>query len=364
VNAFLKVPVESVISLSPEQAITMFRMLFRSECQFAKLGPDALTISGRIAVADGGIDAQVDAPAGAHIPSDCLFKAGLNGFQIKSGTAFKPWTIAAMRSELINGAGALNDEVRRLTNARGRYIVLCTGHDLTARQRNDARSNIIKVLVEAGVSGYDGLVDVLGASQIAEYTERYPGTAALLARDQIQDGLTLDEWQQDSQLGNEFKGSPDQLRLIEIIRSEVIGDAKHIRVLGEPGLGKTRVVLEALKVERIAPSVLYFPHGSQFSRSLLFRQLLKSRHEKPLVLVIDELPDSEMAEVWTHLKPRCGFLKIVSLDHGKDESHDAEISRHEIPKLADDSIKKILADRIGESRELDRWVAICEGSPK
>lgn len=184
-----------------------------------------------------------------------------------------------------------------------------------------------------------------------------------MARDQIQDGLTLDEWQQDSQLGNEFKGSPDQLRLIEIIRSEVTGDTKHIRVLGEPGLGKTRIVLEALKEERIAPSVLYFPHGSQFGRSLLFRQLLKSRHEKPLVLVIDELPDSEMAEVWAHLKPRCGFLKIVSLDHGKDESYDAEISRHEIPKLADDSIKKILADRIGECRELDRWVAICEGSP-
>ena len=269
-----------------------------------------------------------------------------------------------MRGELINSAGGLNDEVRRLTSARGRYIVLCTGHDLTARQRNDARSNIVKVLAEVGVSGYEGLVDVLGAGQIAEYAERYPGTAALLARDQILDGLTFDEWQQDSQLGNEFKGSPDQIRLIEEIRSEVLGGAKHIRVLGEPGIGKTRIVLEALKEERIAPTVLYFPHGSQFGRSILFRQLLKGRHDKPLVLVIDELPDSEMADVWTHLKPRCGFLKIVSLDHGKDESYDADISKHEVPKLADDSIKKILADRIGNSRELDRWVAICEGSPR
>jgi hypothetical protein len=31
---------------------------------------------------------------------------------------------------------------------------------------------------------------------------------------------------------------------------------------------------------------------------------------------------------------------------------------------ADDSIKKILADRIGNSRERDLWVEICEGSPK
>ena len=97
---------------------------------------------------------------------------------------------------------------------------------------------------------------------------------------------------------------------------------------------------------------------------MLFRQLLKGQQDKPLVLVIDELPDSEMAEVWGHLKPRCGYLKIVSLDHGKDESYDAEIQRFEVPKLTVETIKKILTDRIGDSNELDRWAEICDGSPR
>ena len=52
------------------------------------------------------------------------------------------------------------------------------------------------------------------------------------------------------------------------------------------------------------------------------------------------------------------------MDHGRDESHDEAIERIEAPRLSDETIKKILINRIGDSRELDRWVAICEGSPR
>jgi hypothetical protein len=116
--------------------------------------------------------------------------------------------------------------------------------------------------------------------------------------------------------------------------------------------------------ENIAPYVLYIPHESQFGQTRLFRQLLKSGHDRPLVLVIDELPESELSDIWRHLKPRCGSLKIVSLDHRRDEARDEEIERLNAPRLTDDLIKKILASRVGESRELDRWAAICEGSPR
>ncbi len=363
-NDFLEIPLESVIRLTPERAVSIIRVLLRAECRYCGLGPDALTISSRITIADGGIDAQVEVPSAANIPMDCLFKEGLTGFQIKSGTAFKPWTSSSIRAELLGSSGNLFDEVRRLVERRGRYTILCTGHDLTVEQRNAARSRIIEVLAEAGITQYENLVDVLGASQVADFSERYPRTAFLLAGDQVLEGLTLDVWQQDSQLGNDFKGSTGQIQVIDQIRTGILGEAKHIRILGEPGLGKTRIVLEALKENRIAPTVLYFQHGSRFSQTRLFHHLLKNRPDKPLVLVIDELPETEMAEVWRHLKLRCGHLKIVSLDHGKDESYDPDIQRFEAPTLTDDVIKKILIDRIGDSRDIDRWVGICEGSPR
>ena len=360
----IDIPVSTVTSLSAERAVLVIRALLRSECGYAKLSPAALTISSRLTVADGGIDAEIDVPAGAAIPEDCIFQKGLSGFQIKSGTAFKPWTDSAIRSELLGGNKHLRPEVERLVQRRGRYLVLCTGHDFTPEQRNESRQLICNVLAEAGFPGYDQLVEVLGASQLVEFTERYPGTASLLAIDPIQEAWVLEEWERDAHLANRFEASTEQTQLIERIRARLLGDAKHLRILGEPGVGKTRIVLEAVKDQSIAPYVLYLQHGSRFGQTKLFRQLLKAGWDKPLVLVLDELPEAELSDIWRHLKPRCGRLKILSLDHGRDHSHDTDIERLDAPRLPDDVIKKILSDRVGALRELDRWVAMCEGSPR
>lgn len=342
----------------------MLTGLLKAESAYAKLNPAVVTISSRLTVADGGIDAEVDVAPDAHVPADCFFSAGLTGIQLKSGSSFKPWTESSIRGELINSAGTLFPEVARLTEKRGRYVVVCTGHDLTPQQRNDACKHVVSVLERAGVADYGGLVDVLGASQISIFAERYPGIAASLTFDSIQEAWVLDEWIRDAHMANSLLPAPAQTDLINQIRAGIEGDAKHIRVLGEPGLGKTRMVLEALRQPHIAPSVLYLCHGSKFGQTTLFRQLLRVGWTKPLVLVLDDLSESEMSDIWRHLKTRCGAMKLISLDHGHDESHDDEILRLQAPHLPDETIRGILEDRVGESRGLDRWVAICEGSPR
>lgn len=258
-NNILDVPITAVTELTPERAVSVIRVILRSECGYSKLSPAVLTISSRLTTADGGIDAEINVPSGAIIPTDCIFQSGLNGFQIKAGTAFKPWTPSAIRSELLDSKGELCSEVERLVRRRGRYILLCTGHDLTPQQRNDSRQLIALVLAEMGAEGYEDLVDVLGASQVAEFAERYPGLASLLAVDPIQDAWVLDEWQRDAHMANLFEVSPEQELLITQIRAGLQKDAKHFRILGEPGLGKTRIVLEAVKDEAIAPYVT-LPH--------------------------------------------------------------------------------------------------------
>jgi hypothetical protein len=335
-----------------------------AESAYAKLNPAVVTISNRLTVADGGIDAEVDVAPDALIPTDCFFAPGLTGFQLKSGTSFKPWTESSIRGELINSTGKLFPEVARLTQRRGRYVVVCTGHDLTPQQRNDACERVVSVLTSAGVPDYSSLVDVQGASQLSMFAERYPGIAALLTFEAIHEAWVLEEWDRDAHMANSFRPSSEQADLISQIQAGIEGEAKHIRVLGEPGLGKTRMVLEALRVPHIAPSVLYLCHGSKFGQTALFRQLLRTGWTKPLVLVLDDLSESEMSDIWRHLKMRCGAMKLVTLDHGHDESHDDDILRLKAPHLPDEIIKCILASRVGESRELDRWIPICEGSPR
>ncbi|RDI10114.1 hypothetical protein [Comamonas sp. AG1104] len=363
-SQLIRVPVETITGLTAERAVDLLTGLLKAESTYAKLNPAVVTISSRLTVADGGIDAEVDAPSDAQVPADCFFAAGLTGIQLKSGTTFKPWTESSVRDELINSEGKLFPEVARLTERRGRYVIVCTGHDLTPKQRNDACERIVSVLESVGVSDYRDLVDVLGAGQLSTFAERYPGVAALLTYDSIQEAWVLDEWDRDAHMANSFLPAHAQSDLIDQIRAGIEGDAKHIRVLGEPGLGKTRLVLEALRVSHIAPSVLYLCHGSKFGQTALFRQLLRIGWTTPLVLVLDDLGEAEMVEIWRHLKTRCGALKLVTLDHGRDESHDDEILRLQAPRLPDDIIRSILIGRVGESQGIDRWVSICEGSPR
>lgn len=360
----IRVPVSTVVSLTAEASVELMTGILKAESNYAKLNPAVITISSRLTIADGGIDAEINAPHDAQIPADCFFAAGLTGIQLKSGTSFKPWTNGSIRSELISSKGTLFPEVERLIERRGRYVVVCTGHDLTPQQRNNACEQIVRVLESVGVTDYRNLVDVLGASQLSNFAERYPGVAAQLTYDSIQEAWVLDEWDRDAHMASSFKPAPAQTELIDLIRAGIEGDAKHIRVLGEPGLGKTRMVLEALRAPHIAPSVLYLRHGSKFGQTSLFRQLLQAGWTKPLVLVLDDLSESEMSDIWRHLKHRCGAMKIITLDHGRDESHDDEILRLQVPRLPDETIRSILADQVGESQGLDRWVTICEGSPR
>ncbi len=363
-TSLFEVPISSVMSLTAENSVSVLRAVLRGECGYARLNPSALTLSSRITVADGGVDALVDASAVESVPVDCIFGSGLTGFQIKSGASFKPWTRSSIRAELINSEGRIFPEVADLVRNDGTYVVVCTGHDLTPEQRRKSKSEILGALNGASVPAKDCQVEVLGASQVVDFVERYPGARSLLADDLIEDFWTVSEWANDAHMSNRFAPSPEQSEVIDRVRAELRGEAKHIRVLGEPGLGKTRAVLEAVSAPDLSPSVLYLQHGSEFGKSRLFKTIIRKGRDKPLILVIDELPEREMVEVWPHLKSRCGALKLISLDHGRDETRDDEIVRMTAPNLTDSTIREILVNQVGESNGLDRWVEICGGSPR
>lgn len=349
-------------NLSAEAAITRFRELLQCEAKYAGLRPDAITISVNLNVSDGGIDAQVDS---IHsLPQDTFLKVGRNGFQLKTGTTFKPWQQSSLKKELLSKSGELVSEVGRTLELDGYYLLVCFGLDLTPKQRNDSQTLIAEFFAKAGFSNKSTQIEVLGQSQIASYFERYPSLRLSLMGGSDDDFLSVFEWSQHAHMSNQIALSEDQSQLINTLREKLQGETKHIRILGEPGIGKTRIVLEAVRLEEIAPGVLYVQHGSKFSQTKLFRELLREIPKYPLILILDELSEREMSEIWGHLKNRCGSLKLISLDHGRNRSSDSEIEYVSVPRLPDPAIKLILENCVGKNKDLDRWVTICEGSPR
>lgn len=349
-------------TLSAEAAIVKFRELLHCEARYAGLRPDAISISTNLNVSDGGIDAQVESTY--SLPQDTFLKVGRNGFQLKTGTTFKPWQQSSLKKELFSKSGDLVSEVRRTLELDGHYLLVCFGLDLTPKQRNDSQSLIARLFEEAGFPNVGAQIEVFGQCQIASYFERYPSLRLSLTGGSDDDFLSVSEWSQHAHMSNQIVLSEDQTKLINSLREKLQRETKHIRILGEPGIGKTRLVLEAVRSEEIAPGILYVQHGSKFSQTKLFRELLRENPKYPLILVLDELSEREMSEIWGHLKNRCGSLKLISLDHGRDRSRDSEIEFLSVPRLPDQTIKLILENCVGKHKDLDRWVTICEGSPR
>ena len=78
-NDLIDVPIKSVTALTPERTVFVMRAILRSEYGYAKLSPTVLTISSRLTIADGGIDAEINVPPEHTIPADCMFQPGLTG---------------------------------------------------------------------------------------------------------------------------------------------------------------------------------------------------------------------------------------------------------------------------------------------
>ena len=348
--------------LTAIEAVETFRELLYCEARHARIRVDSITISAKINDPDGGIDAQFDSVA--DLPTDTFLRSGRIGFQIKTGTSFKPWQQQAMRNELLTPTGELESEVRRNLQVGGTYSLLCFGHDFGPKQRNDSHHHIVETLAEFGFDNIASRVEVLGQGQIAGYIQRYPSLHLTLLGGSDDGFLSVEAWSQHAHMCNEFLPSEEQTKLIDQIREHLRGDAKHLRILGEPGIGKTRLILQAVKVEDIYPNTIYVQHGEKFSKSGLFNEIIRSGIEYPLVIVIDELPSRELAEIWAHLKSRCGALKLISIDHGPDRSHDSEIQIIKATSLPDPTIRAILASHVGDRHELPRWVEVCEGSPR
>lgn len=160
------------------------------------------------------------------------FKLALRDFRSSQAHLSNRGLLTLFVRSSLNRKGKLYSEVERLVQRRGRYTLISTGYDLTSEQRNKAKDQIESVLAGIGIVGYGNLIDVLGARQLSEFVERYPGVASSIITDPIQEALLLEEWRQDAHMSNTLEMSKEQTEIINHIRAGLLGDQKPRRTGG------------------------------------------------------------------------------------------------------------------------------------
>jgi Ni2+-binding GTPase involved in maturation of urease and hydrogenase len=119
----------------------------------------------------------------------------------------------------------------------------------------------------------------------------------------------------------ELKLGPAQTETIKTIQEGLRNNtaAVHIRMLGEPGVGKTRLILEATSAADLSPLVVYC-NASRFRDSFLMNELLRHDDEFSVILVIDECDADARSYIWNKFQYRGPRTKIISIYNEWEET--------------------------------------------
>ncbi len=344
--------------LDSKQGTSLFLRLLRCEAIANGLSPKDVVLSSNTNAPDGGIDAKVD-----NSPkSSALLANGSTYYQIKTGSEFKPWRPSVLRKELFDKSRKrLGNAVKTCLEQNGTYALVTLGHDLSPHQHMEARTHLTNLFQACGYA--EPKVEVYGQGQIAGELEKYPFLCLALVGLDYGGFQSIEAWKDDPQMQLALQLGSEQEKFIKEIRAALQENAvQHIRLIGEPGIGKTRLVFESVSDEDIALSVVYVPSGEAFQKSKLFKELLKSDRYS-VTLVIDDCDNRDRYSIWKALKVRKG-IKLITIDHGPDETYDSAMRIYHCPALADEQIKNILFGYLQQNADLHNWAGWCSGSPR
>lgn len=365
IDTILSVQSNVLKNLGETAAIATLRRILWAEV--GRLGRPVTTIDTSLDTksADGGIDASIFGP----VCPDSVLSQGSTWFQVKAGISFCPWQKSAIENELwksrTRNRDGLGAEFRRVLDSNGKIVLVVFGHDLLVNKRNQAIEHLRDCLAICGYT--NPTVDVWGTEHLLGFIQRYPSLCLELNGRSGLEFFSYQSWHAAANMQHSFCPSESRSSDIRDIRAALTEEeAPHIRVIGEPGIGKTRLVLEALKPEELSERVVYCSHAEQFRHSQLLRELLRPGSTLNAIVVLDDCSAGNRAEIWNLLKSHRRRLALITLSHDQDHARDESMISMSILALPEDSIQKILDGYSSEETRIHvhRWISLCDGSPR
>jgi len=360
-DTILTVKNEHLMILSPEEAVDFFRELLWAEAGRIGIPLGKINVSSWVSVPDGGVDASIS-DSKALIQSSFV-RSGYNGCQVKTGTSFSPWQRSQIKKELFGDKSPskehLGSRVRECLDKDGTYALVCFGHDLTDEQQRDAIENLECYFEKCGYQNPQ--VDVWSLNNLISFLQ--PFTSLALRANRHQWGIfeIHGQWATHEDMRKGFVAGEQQEELISKLRIELRRNEEpmHVRVWGEAGIGKTRLVLEATDTDDLRPSVVYCA-ASLFRDSNLMTELLRGKFSA--ILVLDDCDPDTRAYVWNRFQYHSPRMKVVSIYNEKDDS--SGISYFDVPPLEEAQISGIIQGYGIPKDQADRWARECSGSPR
>ena len=235
---------DHIVALTEQAFPSLLRRLLNAEAQAHDIPADSIHVASNINAPDGGEDGRIvwegDPDRTPFLPSRS------NQFQLKAGKI----SVVKAGRDVLTKTGAVKTMVRPFVEAGGHYQMLCAQR-YVQEAVEERRKSILKALRGARMTVRDDQVLFRDADQIAGWANCHPAVA-IWVKEQTQPG-TVGPFRSWLHLAgrSEHERSPwvEDDRLPELsgyLHEKVARPHGIARVVGMSGIGKTRLVLQAL----------------------------------------------------------------------------------------------------------------------
>lgn len=308
-----------VAALSPRKLALLMRRLLDAEALTGDLPMDGIHVAAIITASDGGEDARIEWKGG---PARTKFLPGrLSQFQLKAGEI----SPAEAGADVLTKTGEVQPMVREALERGGTYVMVCSNS--YANKRIKARADRVhRSLAGAGLAVAADRVQFRDADQIASWVNVHPPVAAWTLQ-QTQPGLVgpFKDW---SHWAGRFDTSPwiTDPRLIkfrEKLRTQVGKPRGVARVVGLSGVGKSRLVHEALgptaeeesATPRLCDLVLYAVESEVGSVAVKDIVLNLADSGFRVVVIVDRCPADSHQDLVGMVKRASSRVSLITIDH-------------------------------------------------
>ncbi|RIK09792.1 MAG: hypothetical protein DCC49_05080 [Acidobacteria bacterium] len=340
--------IDRIRRLNEQDAVRLAQALIFGEVGRLALKIDGFSMSGRTKAKDQGIDGRTSFPLGCKTP----LPRGQCVWQVKSGVSARK-----AADEFAEKHVAL----RKAISAGADYVLFWTQDPSdTARKslESDFRAHIERIRSDAAIT-------FLYAEQIEALCWQVPATLAQVLEVPLGGLVSLQKWGVGIGLSAEFNADPARSDLIESIRghirrSQSSGSALHL--VGDTGVGKSRLVFEALSRAGIEERVLVGAGPEAVDTALLAE--IVQRGNASVVLVVDDCDSDGRNRIQRYVDMASGRIRLVTVGPRlyRERPSDGSPYQEVLPVSTDVAAEIARAVGLGE-QDASRVAHLAEGYP-
>jgi DNA-binding transcriptional regulator YiaG len=317
----LDVSGQHIAALTDRKLAALTRHLLSAEAQTGNLPMDGIHVAAIITASDAGEDARIEwAGAAERTP---YLPNRLCQFQLKA-TSISP---AEAASDVLTSDKTVKPMIRDALEARGTYVMLCA-RSYTRKEIANRENRIRDALIAGGLVIKPAQVQFRDADQIAQWANAHPSVSAWIL-EQTQPGLVgpFRDWSHWAGR-HEHDSSPfiPDTRLAKFaqqLRTLIAAPRGVARVLGLSGVGKSRLVLEALgptedeetNRPRLCDLVLYAVESEAGATAV--KNIVQNLVDASIraIVVVDRCVSETHQDIAAMVKRSSSRLSLITIDH-------------------------------------------------